>query len=75
LPGSIFLALIAIFPYLIASYMNVSYNLASFFGGTSLLIVVGVALDLLQQLQTQLTERHYKGFMTGGGRIRGRRYA
>jgi preprotein translocase subunit SecY len=77
LPGSIFLAIIAIFPYLIASSerLNVSFNLASFFGGTSLLIVVGVALDLLQQLQTQLTERHYKGFMTGGGRIRGRRYA
>lgn len=75
LPGSIFLAIIAIFPYLIARYLNVSYNFASFFGGTSLLIVVGVALDLLQQLQTQLTERHYKGFMTGGGRIRGRRYA
>ncbi len=74
LPGSIFLAIIAIFPYLIAKFMNVSYNLASFFGGTSLLIVVGVALDLLQQLESHLLMRHYDGFMKGG-RIRGRRYA
>ena len=74
LPGSIFLAIIAIFPYVIAKMMNVSYNLASFFGGTSLLIVVGVALDLLQQLESHLLMRHYDGFMKGG-RIRGRRYA
>ncbi len=74
LPGSIFLAIIAIFPYLIARFMNVSYNFASFFGGTSLLIVVGVALDLLQQLESHLLMRHYDGFMKGG-RIRGRRYA
>ncbi|MGH7497037.1 MAG: preprotein translocase subunit SecY [bacterium] len=74
LPGSIFLAIIAIFPYVIAKLMNVSYNLASFFGGTSLLIVVGVALDLLQQLESHLLMRHYDGFMKGG-RIRGRRYA
>jgi preprotein translocase subunit SecY len=74
LPGSIFLAIIAIFPYVIAKLLNVSYNLASFFGGTSLLIVVGVALDLLQQLESHLLMRHYDGFMKGG-RIRGRRYA
>jgi preprotein translocase subunit SecY len=74
LPGSVFLAIIAIFPYLIVKMMNVSYNLASFFGGTSLLIVVGVALDLLQQLESHLLMRHYDGFMKGG-RIRGRRYA
>ena len=74
LPGSIFLAIIAILPYVIAKIMNVSYNLASFFGGTSLLIVVGVALDLLQQLESHLLMRHYDGFMKGG-RIRGRRYA
>lgn len=74
LPGSIFLALIAIFPYFIMKFVNVSYNFASFFGGTSLLIVVGVALDLLQQLESHLLMRHYDGFMKGG-RIRGRRYA
>jgi preprotein translocase subunit SecY len=50
LPGSIFLALIAIFPHFITKWMNVSYNFASFFGGMSLLIIVGVALDTIQQL-------------------------
>jgi preprotein translocase subunit SecY len=74
LPGSIFLALIAIFPYFIVKMMNVSYNFASFFGGTSLLIIVGVALDTLQQLESHLLMRHYDGFMKGG-RIRGRRVA
>ncbi len=74
LPGSIFLAIIAIIPYFIVKFVNVSYNFASFFGGTSLLIVVGVALDLLQQLESHLLMRHYDGFMKGG-RIRGRRYA
>jgi preprotein translocase subunit SecY len=75
LPGSIFLALIAVFPYLVVvRFFKVSYSFASFFGGTSLLIVVGVALDLLQQLESHLLMRHYDGFMKGG-RIRGRRYA
>jgi preprotein translocase subunit SecY len=74
LPGSIFLALIAIFPYFIVKTMNVSYNFASFFGGTSLLIIVGVALDTLQQLESHLLMRHYDGFMKGG-RIKGRRFA
>lgn len=74
LPGSIFLAFIAIFPYLIVQMSNVSYNYASFFGGTSLLIIVGVALDTLQQLESHLLMRHYDGFMKGG-KIRGRRYA
>lgn len=74
LPGSIFLALIAIFPYFLHKAMNVSLNFASFFGGTSLLIIVGVALDFLQQLESHLLMRHYDGFMKGG-RIRGRRYA
>jgi preprotein translocase subunit SecY len=74
LPGSIFLAVIAIFPHLITSTMNVSYNFASFFGGTSLLIIVGVALDTLQHLESHLLMRHYDGFMKGG-RVKGRRLA
>jgi len=74
LPGSIFLALIAILPDFIVNWMNVSYNFASFFGGTSLLIIVGVALDTLQHLESHLLMRHYDGFMKGG-RIRGRRVA
>ncbi len=74
LPGSIFLAIIAIFPYFIMKYTNVSYNFASFYGGTGLLIVVGVALDTLQQVESHLLMRHYDGFMKTG-RLRGRRRA
>ncbi len=74
LPGSIFLALVAIFPYFIMKYTNVSYNFASFYGGTGLLIVVGVALDTLQQIESHLLMRHYDGFMKTG-RLRGRRRA
>ena len=72
LPGSIALALVAIFPYILMQAMDVEYDLASFFGGTSLLILVGVALDTLQQLESHLMMRHYDGFLSSG-RIRGRR--
>ena len=71
LPGSIFLALIAILPAFIAQ-AGVTEGLAQFFGGTSLLIVVGVALDTLQQIESHLVMRHYDGFMKSG-RIKGRR--
>jgi len=74
LPGSICLALIAIFPYVITRFVpNMSFNFASFYGGTSLLIIVGVALDTLQQLESHLLMRHYDGFMKGSSRIKGRR--
>jgi len=72
LPGSIFLAIIAIMPYFIVRFMGVSYQFASFFGGTGLLIVVGVALDTLQQIEAKMVERHYEGLLKGG-RLRGRR--
>ncbi|MFQ6674336.1 MAG: preprotein translocase subunit SecY, partial [Fidelibacterota bacterium] len=72
LPGSIFLAFVAIFPYILMNTMDVGYNLASFFGGTSLLIIVGVALDTLQQVESHLLMRHYDGFLKRG-KIRGRR--
>lgn len=72
LPGSFFLAFIAIFPYILMKFMNIGYDLASFFGGTSLLIIVGVALDTLQQIESHLMMRHYDGFLTRG-KIRGRR--
>jgi preprotein translocase subunit SecY len=72
LPGSIALALVAIFPFFISQEFNVSPSFAQFFGGTGLLIVVGVALDTLQQLESQLLTRHYEGFMKKG-RIQGRR--
>jgi preprotein translocase subunit SecY len=70
LPGSIFLAIIAILPTFMMR-MNVSSEFAHFFGGTSLLIVVGVALDTLQQIESHLLMRHYDGFMKSG-KIKGR---
>jgi len=65
LPGSVFLAIIAVMPSFIAKF-GVSGSFASFFGGTSLLIMVGVALDTLQQIESHLLMRHYDGFMKSG---------
>jgi preprotein translocase subunit SecY len=70
LPGSIFLAIIAILPTFMMR-MNVTAEFAQFFGGTSLLIIVGVALDTLQQVESHLLMRHYDGFMKSG-KIKGR---
>ena len=74
LSGSIFLALIAIIPDMILRIWpeQVSVEMAHLFGGTSLLIIVGVALDTLQQIESQLLMRHYDGFLKGA-RIKGRR--
>lgn len=71
LPGSIFLALIAILPTFAINILGVTNSFASFFGGTSLLIMVGVALDTLQQIESYLLMRHYDGFMKSG-KIKGR---
>lgn len=71
LPGSLFLALIAVMPTFAMNVLGVTTSFASFFGGTSILIVVGVALDTLQQIESFLLMRHYDGFMKSG-RIRGR---
>jgi preprotein translocase subunit SecY len=71
LPGSIFLAIVAVLPAFMMR-MGVTSNFASFFGGTSLLIVVGVGLDTLQQIESHLLMRHYDGFMKSG-KIKGRR--
>jgi preprotein translocase subunit SecY len=68
LPGGIFLALITILPIFLISRFNVPF----YFGGTSLLIIVGVGLDTLQQIESHLLMRHYDGFMKKG-RLRGRR--
>ncbi|MDP7558120.1 MAG: preprotein translocase subunit SecY [Candidatus Marinimicrobia bacterium] len=74
LPGSFFLAFVAIFPFIMMQTVLTpnDYSLASFFGGTSLLIIVGVALDTLQQIESHLLMRHYDGFLKKG-KIRGRR--
>jgi preprotein translocase subunit SecY len=70
LPGSIFLALVAIMPAF-AKLAGVQANFAQFYGGTSLLILVGVVLDTLQQIESHLLMRHYDGLMKSG-RIKGR---
>ena len=70
LPGSIFLAIVAILPAF-ASQFGVNGQFAQFYGGTSLLIMVGVILDTLQQVESHLLMRHYDGLMKSG-RIKGR---
>lgn len=70
LPGSIFLGFVAIMPAIV-SQMGVSVAFAQFYGGTSLLILVGVVLDTLQQIESYLLMRHYDG-LTKSGRIKGR---
>lgn len=70
LPGSVFLAIIAILPAFMSRF-NVTPSFAQFFGGTSLLIMVGVALDTLQQVESHLLMRHYDGFMKSG-KLKGR---
>ena len=71
LPASIFLAIVAIFPTFLYVFFDVNFALASFFGGTSLLIMVGVSLDTLQQIESHLVMRHYDGFLKSG-KIKGR---
>ena len=66
LPGSIFLALIAVFPAIVVQLLGVQQGWALFFGGTSLLIMVGVAIDTMQQVNSYLLNRHYDGLMKTG---------
>ncbi|RZV59560.1 MAG: preprotein translocase subunit SecY [Flavobacteriaceae bacterium] len=66
LPGSIFLALIAVFPAIIVKLMGIQQGWALFFGGTSLLIMVGVAIDTMQQINSYLLNKHYDGLMKTG---------
>lgn len=71
LPGSMFLALVAILPAFAMTF-HVNNQFAHFFGGTSLLILVGVILDTLQQIESHLLMRHYDGLMKSGSKIKGR---
>ena len=66
LPGAIFLAIIAVLPDMIGGWLHIPYLVASFFGGTGLLIIVGVMLDTMRQIESQLLMRHYEGFMKKG---------
>ncbi|MCM8811904.1 MAG: preprotein translocase subunit SecY [Candidatus Omnitrophica bacterium] len=72
LPGAIFLAGIAVFPDLIGRWLGIPYIVASFFGGTSLLIIVGVLLDTMRQVESFLLMRNYEGFLSHG-KLRARR--
>lgn len=66
LPGAVSLAIVAILPTFLTKFGNVTQGFAQFFGGTSLLIIVGVGLDTLQQVESHLLMRHYDGFMKTG---------
>jgi preprotein translocase subunit SecY len=72
LPGAVLLAFVGILPGIIQLIFGMQQGFASFFGGTSLLIMVAVILDTLQQIETQLLMRQYDGLMSGGNRIQGR---
>jgi preprotein translocase subunit SecY len=69
----VFLTLIAVLPSLLSQALHVPQVTAQFFGGTSLLIIVGVMLDTMRQVETHLIQRHYDGFLRKG-RIRGRAF-
>ena len=74
--GAGFLAVIAVIPSIVAVQLNIPFRISAFLGGTGLLIVVSVALDLIQRLEANLIMRNYEGFLggggPGGGRIKGR---
>lgn len=72
LPGSIFLAMIALIPTIIQNWLNLPSAMAYLMGGTALLIMVGVDLDTMKQIESHLLMRHYQGFMKRGGKLRGR---
>ena len=69
--GALFLTALAIFPMLLANSLHIPFLVASLFGGTSLLIMVGVTLDTMSQLESHLTMRNYDGFLRKG-RLHGR---
>jgi preprotein translocase subunit SecY len=71
LAGAIFLTIIAVIPYILSTNFRLPYLTASFFGGTSLLITVGVMLDTMRQVEAHLIMRHYDGFLRKG-KLRGR---
>jgi preprotein translocase subunit SecY len=72
LPGAMFLAVVAVLPDAVGRWLKIPYLVASFFGGTSLLIIVGVMLDTLRQVESFLLMRNYEGFLTHG-KLRSRR--
>ncbi|HUS33821.1 MAG TPA: preprotein translocase subunit SecY [Verrucomicrobiae bacterium] len=71
LAGAIFLTVIALVPQLMGQWFNINQSVSQFFGGTSMLITVGVLLDTMRQMETHLLMRHYDGFLKKG-RVKGR---
>jgi preprotein translocase subunit SecY len=71
LAGAIFLTVIAVIPIILYRFWQVPYAVATFFGGTSMLILVGVMLDTMRQMESHLLMRHYDGFLKKG-RLKGR---
>jgi preprotein translocase subunit SecY len=71
LAGAIFLTVIAIIPIILSNEMKIPYAVSTFFGGTSMLIMVGVMLDTMRQVESHLLMRHYDGFLKKG-KLRGR---
>ncbi len=71
LAGAVFLTIIAVIPIMLYRELNIPYSVATFFGGTSMLILVGVLLDTMRQMETHLLMRHYDGFLKKG-RLKGR---
>lgn len=72
--GAGFLAIIAIIPTIVSSSMSIPFTVSAFLGGTGLLIVVSVTLDLVQRIEANLIMRNYKGFLGGEGAIKGARH-
>jgi preprotein translocase subunit SecY len=76
LAGAVFLTVIAVIPIFLASWMHIPIAVSTFFGGTSMLILVGVLLDTMRQMESHLMMRHYDGFLkggrSGGSKLRGR---
>jgi len=77
--GAAFLCVIAVIPTVISAWMKIPFQITAFLGGTGLLIVVSVALDMVQRIEANLLMRNYGGFLGGGPgnkgkRIKGRQY-
>ena len=69
--GAVFLVIVALIPMLLGLWRNIPYQVSQFFGGTSILIAVGVTIDTMRQMESYLLMRHYDGFLRKG-RVRGR---
>ena len=69
--GAAFLSVVAVLPMVVAAAMNIPFSISAFLGGTGLLIVVSVALDLVQRIESNLVMRDYGGFLGGSARIKG----